>query len=68
MDIDDVRMTATATEEADCPGYDVIQRRHVHRRIAEQPSDPRLPRSPSPRLSDHSGGNGQIDAVLYRTT
>ncbi len=67
MNVNDVRMSATPTEQADRPSRDVIQDGHMHRWIAEETRHSGLPRTSSPSLRDDAGGHGQCETVFHRT-
>ena len=66
MSIDDVRMSIASTQQADRSRRHVLQWRHPHRRIAEQPGHSRLPGSPAPGLCHHPSGNIQSSTDLQR--
>lgn len=51
-DIDDIGVTGSAAQQADGTGGRVVQGDDLRALVAEHRSDPRLPRSAAPRLSN----------------
>ena len=57
VNIHDVRMPGSSTQQPNGSGRRIVQRRHVHRRITEQASHTRLPGPATPRLRHNASGH-----------
>ena len=57
VNIHDVRMPGSSTQQPNGSGRRIVQRRHVHRRITQQASHTRLPGPATPRLRHNASGH-----------
>jgi hypothetical protein len=58
VDIDNVVVPASPTNQADGTGTDGVQGDHHHPWVSQEPRDASLARATHPGLGDHASGNG----------
>ena len=64
VNINDVPMAAASAKQADGSRRRVVQWRHVHAGVRQQPCDSGLPRTAPPGLCHDAGGNTQRQVRL----